>query len=532
VGAGGASGAGAVLARILEGTRECCYAGAMLLHGFLERAGAAAVLASLPTGTARRYDASGLMCSAVFGFALGVSSAEGTKHLLAADAGALIGAQRFPHLRTLRPRLGALADAVDPLALQVALAKAMLDADERPPEVFFVDDHFVAYSGAAPVAKGWNTRRRHAEAGRDDTLIVDDAWRAICFASTPPSGLSKTMLDPLDALREIIGDRRVMIGFDRGGAYPKAFAELARRGYDWVTYRRAPLATPTVAPKRSWVVIDGRRHYLSVADEIVTLDGVGQVRQISIYEADRVALQILTSDVTTPPAALAHRLRGRWCIENSFKYLEDHHGIGWLCDYRKTITADTTKIANPARAAAKKTIRHAEDTVARLERAIAATATAWSDDIASTNTTLARLAAELDTARAALHTARAALRPIPAKLPATDIDPDATRATLVTNRRALQMVCRLLAYNAELDLARALNVYLDDADEYRAITSHLLHQPGTIAFTPNTITVTIRRPDAPRITRALKHLADQLNTNPPRLTGDHRPISYHIAPKP
>jgi hypothetical protein len=34
-------------------------------------------------------------------------------------------------------------------------------------------------------------------------------------------------------------------------------------------------------------------------------------------------LQILTSDRTTPAARLAHTLRCRWCIENTFKYLED-----------------------------------------------------------------------------------------------------------------------------------------------------------------------------------------------------------------
>jgi hypothetical protein len=31
-------------------------------------------------------------------------------------------------------------------------------------------------------------------------------------------------------------------------------------------------------------------------------------------------LQILTSDRTTSAARLAHTLRCRWCIENTFKY--------------------------------------------------------------------------------------------------------------------------------------------------------------------------------------------------------------------
>ncbi len=528
-------GSGGGLARIVDGDRSCAYAGAMLLHGFLGRVGAGAVLGCLPSGSARRYDATGLVLSAMFGFALGASSAEGTKHLLGADAGALIGSETFPHLRTLRPRLGALADAVDPLAVQTALAKAMLDADDEPAQVFFVDDHFVAYTGQAPVAKGWNTRRRHAEPGRDDTVIVDDRWRAICFTSGAPSGLSKTMWGPLDQLQAICKGRPAMIGFDRGGAYPKVFAELNRRGLDWVTYRRAPLAAPTIAPTRTWAAgVDGRRHHLLVADETVTLKGVGPARQISIIEQGKVVLQILTSDTTTTAARLARTLRGRWCIENTFKYLEDHHGIHWLCDYQKHLGPDPSNVPNPARAHAKTAVAAAETAVNDLERRIGnlTTTPARPETLAHTNTTLLRLQEQLDPARTALTAAHTALKQVPAKIPATTLNPDATQATPRTNRRALQMVCRLLAYNAELDLARALNVYLDDTDEYRAITRNLLHQPGQITYTPTTITVTIRQPDAPRIANALRHLTDHLNRNPPPLTGDHRPITYKIGPKP
>ena len=121
--ASGDTGAsGATLGRLVEAGRASAYAGAMLLYGYMERAGTGKVLASLPAGAARGYDAAGLMAAAVFGFALASSSAEGTKHLLAADAGALVGTEHFPHLRTLRPRLAARAEVADPLELQVVLA--------------------------------------------------------------------------------------------------------------------------------------------------------------------------------------------------------------------------------------------------------------------------------------------------------------------------------------------------------------------------------------------------------------------------
>jgi transposase len=517
---------------VRDGGGRSVYAGAMLLHPFLEKLGVGGVLSALDSGNARCYDTTRVALSAMFAFALGTSSLEGSKHLQLRDAGLLVGVERFPHLRTLRPRLSTLADSSDPLGVQVAFAQKMLQADDQPPSVFFVDEHFVAYTGSQPVSKGWNTRRRHAEPGRHETVIVDDRWRAICFASGPPQGLCTGMLGPLDQLKEICGDRRLMIGFDRGGAYPKAFTELRDRGIDWVTYRRAPLAAATVKPRSSWVTVNGRRQYVRVADELVELDGYRQCRQLTLYEHGRVALQILTSDLTTPAARLAHTLRCRWCIENTFKYLEDHHGLHWLCDYQMDIAPDTTLVRNPARTEALAQLRSHERTVSDLEGQLGRHHTTTQAPGNNPAETLCMLQADLYQARNATSAAKAALKPIPAKLPANTINPNAKRATPQLNHRALQTVLRLLAYNAELDLARALNTYLQDPDEYRAITRHLLHQPGHIHYTPTQITVTIDQPHAPRIARALNLLIDQINHTPPRLPGEHRTISYQIAAKP
>ena len=114
----------------------------------------------------------------------------------------------------------------------------------------------------------------------------------------------------------------------------------------------------------------------------------------------------------------------------------------------------------------------------------------------------------------------------PAKLPANVIDPDVKRARLRTHHRALQMVLRLLAYNAELWLATRLNTYLQDPDEYRAITRNLLHLGGTITYTTQAIIVTLDRPATPRLTHALRLLLDEISHTPPRLPGDRRPITY------
>ncbi|WP_298446281.1 hypothetical protein, partial [Ferrimicrobium sp.] len=123
-------------------------------------------------------------------------------------------------------------------------------------------------------------------------------------------------------------------------------------------------------------------------------------------------------------------------------------------------------------------------------------------------------------------TATAALTGIPARLSRNEIHPGAIRAKPHLERRGLQMVCRLLAYNAELDLARRINAYLGDDDEYRGITRNLLHLGGTISFGRRGITVHLDRPDQPRLRRALALLIEEINNEPPHLPGDGRPITY------
>jgi hypothetical protein len=500
------------------------YAGAMLLHAFFDRADAGTVLAS-----AGRPGEVGLLTVTSLGFALGASSVEGLKHLIRAQAGPLAGLAILPELRTLRPRLAAIADGCDPLALQASLARAMLAADAPALPVYFVDDHFVPYSGAKPVMKGWNTKRRHAQKGRAGTLVTDYHGRAVCFVTGEPSGLATTLPPALAELKKITGGAKIMLGFDRGGAYPQVFRACRQASADWITYRRAPLAPCAAPPRRYFTGRPGApAEYITLADETVTIDGYGSARQLSLFEDGQLRLQILTSDLTAPAAALAAWLRCRWRIENAFKYLSAHSGIDWLCDYTAALTDDDRIIANPARKAAGSTVKAAEASLADAERNLAQLLAA-AIGAAEKNKAIPAAGDAITQAKRAVAAARNTRDAIPAKIAVNQAHPGAQRALLRARRRCLQMVLRLLAANAELWLAGRLNAYLRDPDEYRAITRHLLCQPGHITYQPETITVTLDPPGTPRISRALACLMEELNATPPRMPADPRPITYRLA---
>jgi hypothetical protein len=528
-GSGGGDGPGARDGDARPETVRSRYAGAMLLHAFFARAAAGTVLA----GAAAGPEDVALLTAVSMCFALGAATTEQFKHLAAAEAGPLAGLSALPGLRALRPELARIADAADPLRLQSLFAAAMLAADPVTSGVYYVDDHFVPYTGAKPVAKGWNNKRGRAERGRADTHVTAHDGRAVCFVSGEPSGLSTTLPKALAELKKAAGPgARIMLGFDRGGAYPQVFTLCREQKVHWVTYRRAPLAVPAKLPVITTITYAGRTRQISWAEETVQLKDYGDARQITLFEHGRVALQILTSDCDACPAEILSWLKSRWREENFLKYASENYGIDKICDYLATIETNAKLIRNPARDQANAAVRDAEKTLAAAERGLAVLLGDPGLSPAAKNDRIPGLQENITRARAAAAAAVAARKPVPAKLPASSIDPDARTAVLRAGRRGLQMVLRLLAHNAEHWLSNHLNAYLGDDDEYRAITRETIIRglAGTITCTPAAMTVTLQRPASQRVTRALTLLIDEINATPPAIPGDTRPITYQITP--
>ena len=510
------------------------YAGAMLLHAFASRAGAGEIFRAAAGQDAAPQDVA-LLVAVSACFALGAETTEQFKHLAAAEAGPLAGLSWLPGLRTLRPRLAAVADRADPLELQRMFAQSMLDADPVASGVYYVDDHFVPYTGAKPVGKGWNNKRGRAERGRADTHVTAHDGRAVCFVTGEPSGLTATLPKALAELKKTLtGGAKIMLGFDRGGAYPQVFTHCRKQDVHWVTYRRAPLAVPAMLPVLTIATIGGRQRTIAWAEEKVQLKDYGEARQLTLFEHGRVVLQILTSDFDACPADILAWLKSRWREENFLKYASVNYGIDKICDYAAAIEVNTKITANPARKTANTRVRRTENELAAAERALATLLSDPDTTAAAKNAAIPAAERAISAARRNLREAAAARDGIPAKLPAGQIDPDARTAVLHTGRRGLQMVLRLLAHNAEHWLATHLNAYLRDDDEYRAATRATIIRglAGTITFTPAAITVTLQAPAEPRLARALALLTDEINAQPPAIPGDSRPITYRIHPQP
>ena len=164
---------------------------------------------------------------------------------------------------------------------------------------------------------------------------------------------------------------KIMLGFDRGGAYAQVFRHCRDQDAHWVTYRRAPLAVPAMLPVITTVSYAGRARQIAWAEETVQIKDYGEARQITLFELGKVALQILTSDSGACPAEILAWLKSRWREENFLKYASENYGIDKICDYLAGIEANTKITGNPARKQANAAVREAEKALAAAERDLA-----------------------------------------------------------------------------------------------------------------------------------------------------------------
>ena len=144
---------------------------------------------------------------------------------------------------------------------------------------------------------------------------------------------------------------------------------------------------------------------------------------------------------------------------------------------------------------------------------------------------LARLDAPVTAARRDLDAAQAAARAIPAKIPLAEHNPAMVK--LDTETKLITHAIRMAACNTETILARALNGrYARAGDEAYALIREALHASGDITIYGSTLHIRLDPLSAPRRTRALAALCEQLSTTRTRYPGTHLALRYEVKEHP
>ena len=137
----------------------------------------------------------------------------------------------------------------------------------------------------------------------------------------------------------------------------------------------------------------------------------------------------------------------------------------------------------------------------------------------------------METARRKLAVAQEAARAIPAKIPLGEHNPAMVR--LDTETKLITHAIRMAAFNAEVILARALHAhYARAGEEAAALIREALTTSGDIIPRSGELLVRLDPLTAPRRTRALAALCDQLTATSTRYPGTELTLRYEVKTQP
>ena len=521
---------------------------------------AATVFGALPNGF---YGVDTMLIEGVLRALAGEPRAEGATRVDPFALGRVLGLDRAPEVKTIRRKITALAAtgrAEELLATMAARHLARLDATNPDlAAVFYVDGHVRAYQGGRKVAKTHIARLRFPAPATVETWVSDAAGDPVLVVMAQPgASLAMELRRLLPDLRQAVGDqRRVLVGFDRGGWSPALFAHMHAAGFDVLTWRKGTTENIDETQFADVTHLDdhGRTNSWRVADTTVDLatndDGdTFTMRQVTLQVANTKTgrdkdgqdstrqIHILTTRTDLSPGQVIYRMGSRWRQENYFRYARMHFDLDSHDAYATTQDDPARLVPNPAK---KKAHRQVLAARAGYERSLAYTDAALLDAFTPppgqavniTNQAHDALTADLRRAEVDLDTAQTAHRAVPTRLPLAQVNPG--QQVLDIQTKLITHAIRMAAFNTITALARAIRVHTSYAradDEAHNLIRQALTGSGDIDPGDGVLTVRLDPLPTQRATTAIAELCEHLTATQTRYPGTDLVLRYEVKNRP
>ena len=454
--------------------------------------------------------------------------------------GSLLGLDRAPEVKTLRRRLTRLAAHHCAEQLGAELARLRVDQRGHLMGFLYVDGHVRAYHGQRAIAsKAYVTRRHLAMPASTDYWINDRSGDPLLvITGEVDAALTKALPRLLREVRDVVGERRVTIVFDRGGWSPKLFSTMITDGFDLLTYRKGRCRRINERRFiRRRAELDGRWvDYLLHDQPVRFLKGKLRLRQVTRLCDGGHQTQVITSRWDLRDIEVAYRMFERWRQENFFKYMREEFLLDALIDYRIEPEDPTRTIPNPERRALDKEIRVARADLARLEREYGAAA---ADNAEQRRPTMrgfkiahGRLGKQLRTAHARVARLFEQRRDVAKRVEIRDLNERAV-VKLATERKHLTDIIKMVAYQAESDLLALLRPHYARADqEGRTLLHELFATAGDIRVCDGELHITLAPLSSPHRTHAAQALCEMLDQTATLFPGSRLRMRFAVRSPP
>jgi transposase len=452
--------------------------------------------------------------------------------------GRLLGLDRAPEVKTLRRRLTRLAAHHCAEQLGAELARVRVDRRGHLMGFLYVDGHVRAYHGERAISSNAYVARRHLAMPATTDYWVNDSSGdpLLVITGEVDAALTKAMPRLLREVRDVVGERRVTIVFDRGGWSPQLFAAMIKDGFDVLTYRKGHCRRINERRfVRRRAKLDGRLvEYLLHDQPVRLLKGKLRLRQVTRLCESGHQTNVITSRWDLRDIEVAYRMFERWRQENFFKYMREEFLLDALVDYRIDPEDPTRTIPNPERRALDKEIRAARADLAKLEREFGAAAASNAEQRRPTmrgfKIAHSRLGKQLRKARARVSRLFDQRRNVPKRVEVQELN-ERTVVKLATERKHLTDIIKMVAYQAESDLLALLRPHYARVDqEGRTLLHELFATAGDIRVSDSELNITLAPLSSPHRTHAAQALCEILDKTATIFPGSPLRIRFSMRP--
>jgi hypothetical protein len=469
--------------------------------------------------------------AAIIALVIGQQCIEGVRRVTTPSAKTLLRVlTAVPSESWVRGVLGRFAKARGQ-ALHLLTSFALIDQAEREHDArawFYVDNHMRPYTGKQVVRKGWRMQDKRVRPGTSDYWVHDQDGRPLLRINSPSHEPMTERLRPIarllrDALDYGGAERtKVVLVFDRAGAFPNEMAALRDAGFEFVTYERGPYSRLLNTEFDQELTLAGETFRYCEKHDKNLGRGRGRVRRIHLLTEDGDQVNIVGVSEASAEEMIKAVL-ARWALqENQFKYGVERLGINQLDGRRVNVVPDDEIIPNPARRRLLNAISVARKLEGEALRQLA--------HLPAGDKKRARWEQELERSRQQQRELEQQRPTLPKKIAVGDTDLAGKLVRHQDNYKLVLDTLRILIANIIAELAATLGPLLPRAAEAKKTLDNLLAAPAVIHATRKLIVVELTPAGTRRELAAFSELLRPINARKLSLPGDpaRRPLRFKL----
>lgn len=484
-----------------------------------------------------------------------VKNVERLRYEPCGEWGRLLGLDRLPEARTMRGKIGLLAQDEAVREWSSRLSREWMESAPGMAGTLYVDGHVRVYHGSQTrQPRRYVSRERLCLRGLADYWVNDRIGSPFFVVSTPATdGLLAMLRGEIvpRLLKEVPGQptdqelaanphmARFTLVFDREGYSPVFMKEMWHQRIACLSYHKFPGDNWSESEfcEQTVELAHGASATMKLAERGTRLSNGLWVREVRKLTDSGHQVPLISTSYQGETSPLAGAMFARWSQENFFRYAIQHFDLDRLAGYMVEPVDETMKVVNPAWRAADAKVRTARGKLARKSVEFATLNLA--DDASEEETAKhlgcqANLREQIDLLEQDLDKLKQTRAATAKKIEIGQL-PEAQRPGVLSPTKKLFLdTIRMIAWRAETAMATVVREKMARPGDARALLREIFATEADLVpnYEQRTLTVRLHHLTNNASDEAARHLFEHLNKTETLYPGTQMRMIYEMVSAP